>query len=579
MSARRRFFLAVGSGALLLALHAALFPALMDAFDDPGLSVRVSSPHVADELDTRAEWPAALGSRVVVETRAGGPSIDGPGMHRVEWSVRYRGGFERRVGRTQLVGPFQDLERPPCSLRVLLGQSLLDGLPPRPPPITGPFAATIERALDRPEPGSVARFVAAAIERQLRGFERWPVGAFRGVDGMRMRWVAIADIDGDDRRRAVTDAARAAVERHGGAPADAAVTGVLRASFRLRFDDGEVPIWLAVIPILGERGLLLAAHVDAALEFDSWFYQQLSDWLGGDEFVTRTARGEIDHAFASVFRLPPPIELGRGHRLRFRYCEREPVDIVTGDHAAVPMRLEYEHGAAGVAPVSFGAAGSTGTRRPRASGMTAPVAVELELDALNGIVHALWRSGYLDQALDRAGLDRTFNDNPQVRALASVRLGDIDLALPPTLWPAGGHFQLGVEADLDIHDRDIVTPAHVFGAVGIAFRANANANADAALVADLTLDQLALTCEPEPGLLTPCYADLVAAMRDRADAVHGALTERFTALFGAIVTDRRIDLGDAAFAIQGARVTTEHLDGTALIRVELSGQLAYNPAP
>jgi hypothetical protein len=572
VSARRRLTVAALAGGLLLALHAAVFPALMGAFDDQGLSVRVSSPSVADKLDIDAVWPAALDRRIAVETRAGGPSIDGPVMHRVEWSVRYRGGFERRVGRTQLVGPFQKLARPPCSLRVLLGQRLLDGLAPRQDPVTGPVAgplgAAVQRALDSPEPGSVARVVASMIESQLAGFERWPIGAFRGVSGMRMRWVGTADIDRDDRRQAVLAAARSALREHGGA----AVTGVLQATFRLRFDDGDVPIWLAVIPVLGRHGLTLAAHVDAELDFDSWFYQQLSDWFGGDDYVTRTARGELDQAFASVFSLPPPIELARGHRLRFRYCEDKPVDIITGGYAAVPMRLVYEH-SAGVAPVYFGAADA---ERPRARvrDMTAPVAVEFELDALNGIVHALWRSGMLDQELDRAGLDQQFNDNQQVRALSSVRLGQFDLALPPTIWrsspgPGAPHFQLGVDADLSIHDRDATTPAHIFGAVGLDFRAGA----DAPLVADLTLDQLALTCEPEPGLLTPCYADLVAAVRDRADAVHGQLTERFTALFGAVVLHRRIDLERAAFDIENARVQTVEDAGTDLIRVELFGRL------
>ena len=36
----------------------------------------------------------------------------------------YRGGVERRVGWTQLSGPYQDPAQPPCSARILFGQRL-----------------------------------------------------------------------------------------------------------------------------------------------------------------------------------------------------------------------------------------------------------------------------------------------------------------------------------------------------------------------------------------------------------------------------------------------------------------------
>jgi hypothetical protein len=278
------------------------------------------------------------------------------------------------------------------------------------------------------------------------------------------------------------------------------------------------------------------------------------------------------------------------------------MDIVTGEYAAIPLAL--------VAPGSgAGAGGNTndgasvvgesnrksdirpiflGQARPRAPVHTdAPLAVELELDAVNGILHALWQSGYLARVIREEGLDERFNSDPLVRGLLSVRLADVTLPLPPTVWlppgtvPGSGQprFRLGVEAGLRIRDRDLYTPARVFGVVGLDFRGAAAANAASPrLVADLTLDDLALTCTPEPGVLAPCYSDLVRSMRQRAGDLHGLLTERFTRLLSDLILDRRIGLADAHFRVDRARVHARGVAPTAVIRVDLYGRLHAPPA-
>lgn len=573
MKVRYRHVLAVAVGGVLLAAHVAGFPVLMDGVGGDGLRIRTEAPRIGAILDRSGAWPDHLGDRVAVDMRPGGISLDGPGMHRLEWTVRYRGGFTRRVGRTQLTGPFQDLADPPCALRLVLGQRFLDGIDhgahnKSRKPAPGRLDDLLETVVDTPQPGSLADLIKTMIEEQMSSFDQWPIGEFRGVEAMRMRWVRMDDIDDARLRKAIARTVAKTVAKDSEPPA---VAGILRTLLSLRFEDGQVPVWIAIVPTIGEDGLALDAHVSAEVDLDSWFYQFIADLFDGDDLATSTAKSELDYALASAFGLPPPIELSRGHRLRFAYCDSEPMDIVTGRYAAIPLRLVYES-TTGSGPVLFGP-----PARDRPLDMPAPMAVEFELDAMNGILHALWRSGFLDQALADLDLKARFNDDPLVRELLSVRIADIKLGLPPTLWQSQvkvPDLYLGVEVDIAIDDRGRVTPAHLFGAVGIAFRTG---QGDAPLVADLTLTELSLTCEPEPGLLTPCYNDLVQAFRDRAGDIHGELSQRFTALYNRIVVGRRIDLQRASLRIDNAEVGTTAHRPTAVVRVDLFGQLQPEP--
>lgn len=570
MSERARYALAATLGAALFGAHVLGFPTLIDRVGGDGLQIRSEAPRIGDTLDMSGTWPEHLGDRVKVEVRPGGLSADGPGMHRIEWSVRYRGGFERRVGRTQLTGPFQDLAAPPCALRLVLGQRFLDGIDHGQrrsnsqksvrKGAPGRLDDLLETLIDEPQPGSLAHLIASMVQEQMDDFDQWPIGEFRGIGGVRMRWVRTEDIDDGKLRAAIALAGQKAA-------AKTPVGGVLRTLLSLKFEDGNVPVWISIVPVIGPSGLSLSANVRAEVDLDSWFYQWIADLFDGDDLATSTAKNELDYALASALGLPPPIELGRGHRLRFAYCDSEPIDVVTGRYAAIPIRLVHET-TTGSAPILFGPA-----VRDRPLDMPAPMAIEFELDAMNGILNELWRSGFLDQALAELSLAERFNQDPLVRELLSVRILDVKLAMPPTLWqsarPSPDLF-LGVEADIAISDRGQVTPAHLFGAVGIGFRTGAS---DTPLVAELTLSELSLTCEPEPGLLTPCYNDLVQAFRDRAGDIHGELSQRFTALYNRIVVGRRIDLQQASLRIEDAAVGTTAHRPTAVVRVDLFGRL------
>ncbi len=546
MHPRQRALLATLVGLVLVAVHAGLFSLLLGHCRRDALRIRSDAPAASPTARLEARWPRSLDGRIKTRSSAGADGRGGPGMHRREWGVRYRGGFERWVGKTQLVGPFQDPRAVPCALRVILGQSFLGGV----------------RSLKKPDKGSLPALIAGLVEDEMKGFEQWPLGEFRNVAKLRMRWVAFDDIGSRRRQARIRGLAGDGVE----------VAGILRTTLVLRFEDGKVPLWLAVVPLVADSGLAVRAHVEAEVDFDSRIYQWISDLFDGDELATKAARNELDRALVGAFGLPPPIDLPDGHRLRFDYCRGEPIAVVTGQYASIPLSLVSERDG-DFRPVLLGPArrgAPLAVPRP----LEAPVAVEFELDAVNGVLHQLFTSGFLDEKLGEAGLAARFNGDPLVTELLSVRMGRPHLTLPPTVWQSPGgppDFRLGVEAGLTISDGAETTPARIYGTVGIAFATAASPAPS--LVAELTLDELALTCEPEPGLLEPCYGDLVAAFRDRAADVHGLLSEKFTALYSDIVMNRRIDLERASFHIDRSELHTRGAAPTGAIRVDLYGHL------
>jgi hypothetical protein len=97
-------------------------------------------------------------------------------------------------------------------------------------------------------------------------------------------------------------------------------------------------------------------------------------------------------------------------------------------------------------------------------------------------------------------------------------------------------------ADLrvQLEDRGAITPARVFGALDVDLSGGGVGLAD-----------LSLSCEPSPGVLQPCYGDLVGAMRARAGDARDELT----------ATLRRIL--DQLFA--GARVTAPETPVTLVL--------------
>ena len=69
-----------------------------------------------------------------------------------------------------------------------------------------------------------------------------------------------------------------------------------------------------------------------------------------------------------------------------------------------------------------------------------------------------------------------------------------------------------------------------------------------AIAASVDLAGLELTCAPRPGLLTPCFADLVASVRDATGDVPAAVAAGLGDALTALFVDRRLtaDLAPAA---------------------------------
>jgi hypothetical protein len=510
----------IGCG--LVAAHAVLLPVALHRCRRDSLRVRVTAPPAAPSLSVSAELPRDVFDRVRVfvdDRRADLETADpGPGIHRVEWSVGYRGDFERRVGLAQLVGPFQDPAHPPCSVRLLVGQAFLDD--------------------GNAGPGTVAHLAKQVAESEFEGFEQWPIGEFREVSRMSLSWVSLWD-------------------------------DFLTISVELAFSNGRVPITLALRPRLEGGAIKLDTAVAADVDIDGRVYQWIADLFDADDIAAATAEEEIEAALRNAFTPPPPVPLPGGRELRFEYCPGEEIEIVTGRYAAIPLALRLDGARPDLLPVYLGRAARAGVVETRA-----PLALEFELDAINAILYYLWRTGFLDQELDDAGIDERFNENSIVRELLSIRVGDILLSLPPTAKPGSAterSFELGAEATLMIRDGDTHTPARVFSTIGFDFVGGDSAE----LVAKLALRELALTCEPEPGLLEPCYSDLVEELRSHSDDLHGELTRLFTRKFNEIVLHEELGTDEmmATFAIDRAEVHAQRLPPTGIIRVDLFGRL------
>jgi hypothetical protein len=433
--------------------------------------------------------PEALAGRV--ETRLEGTS---PGLVRRTWTVRYRGGFERTVGAAQLVGPFQDPAARACTGRVAVSQRLLDD--------------------GRAGPGTIAAEMAKVLAAELAGERYLGIGSFRRVAALSLRWAQLGKHPED-------------LFLVGPA---AAVHGYVRATARLVFDRIEVPLVIALVPRPSAAELRFEIAVRAELAFGNGVLQWVSDRLGGDAFATRLAQRQIDEGLIAVLQPPPPFELPGGQTIAFGYCG-DPPEIVDGEWGAVPFAVEL--GRAAQDPQRLPPRRGRAPRAPLAQ--TAELAIDLDLDALNALLFELWRTGFLDRRLAEAGLDRRFNEDPIVTEFLSIRISPLSLALPPVIAPTAHGLRMSAEARVAIADGTKTTIGRVWGGLdfGFARRVDEPVSVD--------LGALELSCERTPTTLVPCYADLVAAMRDRGADFHGELTRTFAGLLAEIFTGRRLE--------------------------------------
>jgi hypothetical protein len=399
-------------------------------------------------------------------------------LARTRWRIRYRGGFVREVASTELAGPFQ--EPGACSGRVVVGQQLLDR--------------------------SIAPVVASLIDAELHGESIFPVGDYQKLKNLTLRWAQLA-AHADDKAMV------------GDAP-----HGYVRVSAIVVFDRVEVPIVVALVP--EGAGVHFRVAARAELSFDNRAIQWVSDKIGGDKLASRLARRQIDDVLMTTLAPPPPFELDDHQQLQFTYCA-DPIEIAEGAYAALPFAVAFTG-----QPVHIAS--------PMPPPTAEPLSIDLSPDALNALLHELWRTGWLDRRLAEAGLDRRFNTDPTVTEYLSVRISPARLALPPVLTPDHGKLRLAADARITIADGATTTLGRVYGALTFAFPASVDVGA------------LELSCERTPSVLIPCYGDLVAALRDRGPDFHGALTEQFLHLLDAIFVDRHLAGLPADVMIKGA---------------------------
>jgi hypothetical protein len=455
------------AGIAIVAAHALAFASLAHRGVD--LSVELPAGRV----------PAALAPRVEVEHEPGP-------LARTRWRVRYRGGFVREVAATELAGPFQ--QPGACTGRVVIGQQLLDA--------------------------GIAPVVASLIDGELRGESIFPIGDYRRLEDLHLRWAQLS-AHADDRAMV------------GDAP-----HGYVRIAATVVFDRVAVPIVVALVP--DGPGIHVRIAARAVLAFDSRVLQWVSDKLGGDRMASRLARRQIDDVLLTTLAPPPPFDLDDHQQLQFTYCDA-PIDIAEGAYAALPFGVAFT-----------GAPAHVANEMPPPT--AEPLSIDLSPDALDALLFELWRTGWLDRRLAEAGLDRRFNADPIVTEYLSVRISPPHLALPPVVTPDHGTLRLAADARLAIADGATTTTGRVFGALTFAFPASVDVGG------------LELACERTPAVLVPCYGDLVAALRDRGPDFHGALTEQFLHLVDAIFVDRHIAGLPADVTIHGA--TPSLKDGT-----------------
>jgi hypothetical protein len=437
-----------------------------------------------------------------LEVTHGVPSIaaditrDRAPLVRTRWTVRYRGGFVREVGDSELRGPFQQAGA--CVGRVVIGQQLLDH--------------------------GVAQAMAKQIDAELRGESIFPVGDYQKLTRLALRW--------------------ARLEAH---PEDqsmvgAAPHGYVRVAATVVFERVEVPIVVALVPEGSGAHFRIAAR--AELAFDNRVFQFVSDKLGGDKLASRLARRQIDEVLLTTLAPPPPFDVDDRQQLQFTYCDG-PIEIAEGAYGALPFAVAFQGNVAHV-PVAL----------PPPT--TDALSIDLAPDALNALLHELWRTGWLDRRLAEAGLDKAFNTDPTVTQFLSVRISPPALALAPVVTPDRDRLRLAADARIAIVDGDHHTLGRVYGAL------------DAAFPAGVDIGALELSCEKTPWTLVPCYGDLVAALRDRGADFHGALTEQLRHLIDAIFSERQLAGLPADITIHGA--TPSLHAGTLHLKLDASIQ-------
>jgi len=516
-------------GIAIVAGHAAAFVHFADRARGSELAVEVPAPLAAPELALVGTVPAGIAHRVTHDLR---DATGGPGLAHARWTTAYRGGFARTVGATQLVGPFQDPAAEACSGRVIVGQDLLD----------------------KGEQSIVAH-MQKMIDAEMRGLEIFALGSFEKVSGVSLQWAQLAKHPEDKHLL------------------PAGTDGYVRVTARVSFERVDIPLVVALVPIVWGGELKFTLFTQAKVEFGNRALDWVSDKVGADKLATKLAARELDRSLITTLAPPPPFDIvTQGEptqRLEFTYCDKAP-EIVERSHAALPfaVKIGTVAGDPTILPPRLGAA----PHAPVPPGTI--VALDLDLDALNATLFELWRTGYLDRRLAEVGLDRSFNADELVTQYLSIRISPVRLALPPVVRATPTGLELAADGRVAIADGAATTVGRVWG--GLALKFTQAVGDKTSLGASVDLHALELSCERTKTTLVPCYADLVGAIAGRTSEFHGVLTTAFVKLLTDIFVDQRVGASGmpADLVIRGVVPTITAAGANASMRLTFDATLA-----
>lgn len=493
-------------GILLVVAHAAALPLVV---------ARCRRPELAVALDERGAVVTPARAETITAPVA-------PGLARTRWRVTYRGGFVREVGAAELVGPFQDPAAPACGARLVVGQRFLTD--------------------------AVAPAIRDALAAELRGFTQWPAGAFRRVGAVEVRWTRFDDAaDPGLFGELLPTGALAALWR---------TDGYARVRAAVVLDRVTADVVVALVPRVDGARVSFGIFARADLTTGNAALDWALDTVRADAYATEVIRDELDDAILAAFDPPPPLALPGGRALRVAYCPGAHLAVASDGWAALPLALAF----AG-RPVALGGA------RPAPPDPDVDLAFELDLDTVNALLDELWRTGYLDEELAAAGLDRRFNDDPTVASLLTLRVSPLRLARPPVVTPAPeGGLRLAADLRADLGDRGRVTPARIWAELALDLEPAST---------EVALADLALSCEPRPGLLVPCYGDLVAAMRAQAGDARAELSAVLVDLLAELFTDRRVSAPNAPveLVLAAPRITAHPAPPSGTVRIAVDARL------
>ena len=530
-------------GALVVGLHVVALATLGRSCRSPGLSVELHGALADQKRSLTGTVPAQLRARTIQHWE----SPNRPGLQRVRWSLRRRGGQIESVAATQLVGPFIDPAHAPCSGRVIVGQALLQ-------PTDG-----------GPSTGTVAAVLAPLINDNLRGVSVFGIGDYRRVDALTVAW-AQEHKHADDRSMLPPAQAGQAGFNAGDPQPD---RGYLRITFDVHFDRIVVPMVLALLPEVHAGHLTMKMYSRARVEFGSRVLQWASDKLGGNRIATKLARQEMGQLVLDALAPPPPVDLPGGGTLRFSYCDQA-LQIVDGKYAALPMAVHIT--ALSAAPTILPPA--LGPTPWPAVPATTKLALDLSLDGLNSIIFECWRQGLIDRVLGDAGLDRSFNSDPLVVEFLTLRISPLRMALPPVVSVQAGQLVVGSSAVITIADQSVPAKqvGHVWSQLALRF-------AGTAALPYVSLRELALTCEPRVGHLETCYPLLTQAVAGRTQQFDSRLTDALAGVLSRIFDGIELNAPQAVGTLQLAGVSMSATLGVAnaSLRLELAATIR-NPS-